>query len=148
MRDTGAKIENANFPPANQSPIWRVSVLMTISVSKRMRLMNFWSETLVVVEKTRGVARAAKRRIVGDDPALPLGIKQIPVRLDLRGIHEFCVEGDDHAIFAVDVEQILVLRVDVVKLSAPPTRRVGHFRKHELRRYRIERFRFIKNIVT
>src|SRR5262249_14466686 len=63
------------------------------------------------------------------------------------GIHEFCVEGDDHAILTVDIEQILIIRVDIVKLSAPPLGRVGNFRQHELRRDRGKCLRFIKNIV-
>ena len=65
MRDTGPKIENANFPPASQSPICRVSLLITISVSERIRLINSGPRLLLVIEKPHGVAlsrRGSDRR--------------------------------------------------------------------------------------
>ena len=111
-------------------------------------MINSGPETFLVIEKAHGVARTAEIGIVGDDLALPLGIEQVPVRFDLGGVDLLGVVADDDAGLAVDVEQVLILRIDVVMFPLPPFRGIDDVRQHQHRCDRIERFGFIEDVVA
>src|SRR5207249_11092738 len=60
-------------------------------------------EALVIKEKTHGIPRTPKIRIVGDDLTLPLGVEQVPVRFGFSGLDELAVVADNDPSFAVSI---------------------------------------------
>ena len=78
-------------------------------------------------------------RILAEKFSFPLGLKQIPIRLDFARTHEFGVHrksGGHNGAF--EHEDIFVLRIGVPMLAAVPLRRVRDFGKNQRRRERIE----------
>ena len=66
--------------------------------------------------------------IIGNDLALPFWIQEIPVRLDLFGIHKFGVKGVFAAVhIALKNENISSLGIGVVVFAVPPFRFIGDF---------------------
>ena len=101
---------------------------------------------MLVEKNLRRIDRPGHQRIDGDDLTLPLGIEQIPVGANLRGIDQLRIKSDiARPRRAFEDEDITVLRIIVMMLALEPIGFVKNLGQHQQRLDRLEDLGFMKH---